>query len=223
MFYTYITVLFCFIGSTMSYCNTICKNPFIKVTKIDDPASIPRMLSNYNFDDIDDIDYCDCWDHGEVEWNFPDTTTLKHYYGRHIFGESEKENYKNSVYEKYFKNKLYIRFRKSYVKEAYSIFIKNAYKDVVKMETFAYEFQDLALNNIKGNSVDSDLVMLFIASGLGLIYNKNKVDNIENLKLIQKSINKKEKMENYKTIKKTIGCIFVVLTTIFGRNIRNAE
>jgi hypothetical protein len=203
----------------MSFCNTICNNPFIKVTKIEKPLPILKETPYYDYDD-----YYEYWDHGEVEWEFHDSRKYSNNEPE-IFKKVKKIDYVNSVYEKYFKNRLYIRIRKSYVREAYSSFIKNAYKDVVKIENFAYEFQDLALNdiNIKSNIVESDLAVLLIATCLGLIYNKNKIENIENLRLIQRLKNKKEKMEDYAKIRRSVTLFFVVIATIFGRNIRNAE
>lgn len=230
--YLYIAGLFYFIQSTTGYCISICKNPFIKITKIEEPS--PRAF--YPYPQVVKDNYFQQWDHGEVEWDFPQTNSagftkeilendLYYYYKTTKLTQPENCEYTNTIYEKYFKNKVYIRVRKTYLKEVYSSLIKNAYKDMVKIETFAYEFQDLALHNmnINSNSVDSDLAMLLITTGLGLIHNKNKFDNIENLKQIHKFANKEERMEDYRKIKRNVGLLFIILTTIFGRNVRNAE
>jgi hypothetical protein len=181
-------------------------------------------------------DLYDGWDDGEVEWDFPQTNSIsltkevlenKLYYYCKTTRIAQPENYEytNTIYEKYFKDKFYIRVRKTYLKEVYSSLIKNAYKDMVKIETFAYEFQDLAIHNINinSNSVDYDLAMLLITTGLGLIHNKNKLDNIENLKQVHKFVNKEEKLEAYRKVRRDVGLAFIILTTIFGRNVRNAE
>ena len=230
--YLYIAGLFYFIQSTRGYCISICKNPFIKITKIEEPS--PRPF--YIYPQIVKDNYFQQWDDGEVEWDFPQTNSasftkeileneLYYYYKTTKLTQPEICEYTNTIYEKYFKNKVYIRVRKTYLKEVYSSLIKNAYKDMVKIETFAYEFQDLALHNmnINSNSVDSDLAILLITSGLGLIHNKNKLDNIENLKQVHKFANKEERMEDYRKIKRDVGLLFIILTTIFGRNVRNAE
>ena len=230
--YLYIAGLFYFIQSTRGYCISICKNPFIKITKIEEPSRRPF----YIYPQIVKDNYFQQWDDGEVEWDFPQTNSvsltkeilendLYYYYKTTKLTQPENCEYTNTIYEKYFKNKLYIRVRKTYLKEVYSSLIKNAYKDMVKIETFAYEFQDLALHNmnINSNSVDSDLAMLLITTGLGLIHNKNKLNNIENLKQVHKFANKEERMENYRKIKRDVGLLFIILTTIFGRNVRNAE
>jgi hypothetical protein len=130
--------------------------------------------------------------------------------------------YDNSIYEKYFKNRTHLRFRTSYIKQIYSSFIKYAYRDTVKFETFAYDIQDLAVNNIKGASIESDLVLLLLASALGLLYNNNKAESIETLKLSQQST-RSERLETYREIRRNTGIFFVVAMTIFGRNIKNAE
>lgn len=214
-----ILMLTYFAHNVEGYCKFIgsinTKKSLIKITKID--PLFTKHLSEKDY-------YYETWDEGEVSWDFPEssleisninTASLQFY-------NKNKNAYDNSIYEKYFKNRLYLRIRTSYIKEAYSTFIKYAYRDTVKFETFAYDIQDLALNNIRGASVESDLALLLLASGLGLLYNNNKAENIEMMKLSQQST-RSERLETYKGIRRNTGVFFLVAMTIFGRNIKNAE
>jgi hypothetical protein len=189
------------------------KNSLIKVTKIEPLFVKPNIKKDY---------YIETWDEGEVSWDFPESSIEISNSGETYFQLYNKNFYDNTIYEKYFKNRLYLRVRKSYINEAYSALIKNAYKDIIKFETFAYDIQDLAFNNIKGTSIESDLILLLLASGLSLIYNNNKAERIETLKFLQQS-SRTERLETYKEIRRNTGIFFVVIMTIFGRNIKNAE
>jgi hypothetical protein len=202
-----------------AYCKCIGsinnKKSLIKITKIDPLFTKPRSEKDY---------YIETWDEGEVSWDFPESSIEISNSGEACFQvyKKNKNAYDNTIYEKYFKNRLYLRIRTSYIKEAYSSFIKYAYRDTVKFETFAYDIQDLAVNNIKGASIESDLVLLLLASALGLLYNNNKAESIETLKLSQQST-RSERLETYREIRRNTGIFFVVIMTIFGRNIKNAE
>jgi hypothetical protein len=203
-----------FVRNAEGYCKFICrKNSLIKVTKIE-----PLFVKSYTEEDY----YIETWNEGEVSWDFPESTIKISNSGKASYQFYDKNFYDNSIYEKYFKNRLYLRVRKSYIKEAYSAFIKNAYKDIIKFETFAYDIQDLAFNNIKGTSIESDLVLLLLASGLSVIYNNNKAERIETLKLLRQS-SRTERLETYREIRRNSGILFLVIMTIFGRNIKNAE
>jgi hypothetical protein len=181
------------------------RNSLIKITKIE-----PHFIKS----NVEEYYYIENWDEGEVSWDLPMSNI-------EIYNKNNNA-YDNSIYEKYFKNRTHLRFRTSYIKQIYSSFIKYAYRDTVKFETFAYDIQDLAVNNIKGASIESDLVLLLLASALGLLYNNNKAESIETLKLSQQST-RSERLETYREIRRNTGIFFVVAMTIFGRNIKNAE
>jgi hypothetical protein len=186
---------------------------------------IPKNQKTFIYNDYDDP-----WSHGEVAWEFSE----REYY---LFREEEIQPQKlmpyyyeesrieNTIYEKYFKNKIYFRvkFKKTYFKTIYSALIKAAYRDIVKIETFATDIHDFALDNLKGENVESELFMVLLASALGIVYHKNKEENITDLKKIHKSIRKKEFLENYRKIKKATTIFFVVFTTILNKNVKNAE
>lgn len=208
--------LFSFINTVECYCKCIKSNSFIKITKIE-PLFI-KAGAKYSYDD--DENYClEKWDHGEVSWNFQENNmdSIGYSYSNSV------STYDNSIYEKYFKNRLYLRIRKSYIKEVSFTLIKYAYKDIVKLETFVSDIQDLAFNNIRGTNVESDLALLVVATGLGILYNKNKAYSIENMELLRQSTRKNERLETNKQIRRNTSILFVILITIFGRNIKNAE
>ena len=210
-----------FASNVEGYCkcgNINIRNSLIKITKIE-PLFIK---SNANYDHSDNnVTESRCiekWDDGEVAWDLPENNIEISKGG----SGSVLYIYDNSIYDKYFKNRLYFRLQTGYIKETYSVLIKNAYKDIIKFETFAYDIQDLVFNNIRGATVDSDLALLLVASGLGLLYNKNKAESIEKIKLLRQS-NRIERLETYRQIRKISRTFFVVAATIFGRNIKNAE
>jgi hypothetical protein len=213
-----ILMLTYFARNAEGYCKFIgsinTKKSLIKITKIEPLFIKPHAEEDY---------YIETWDEGEVSWDFPESSIEIYNRGGATFQLHNKNSYDNSIYEKYFKNRLYLRLRTSYVKEAYSSLIKYAYKDLIKFETFAYDIQDLAFNNIKGTSIESDLILLLLATGLSAIYNNNKAESIETLKLLRQSTRKNEKLEAYREIRRNTGIFFVVIMTIFGRNIKNAE
>jgi hypothetical protein len=217
--------LFSFINTVECYCKCITRNPFIKITKIE-PLFI-KPAAKYSYDDEENyyIENIEKWDHGEVSWDFPENNmnnmNSMRYYS--YSNSNSVSTYDNSIYEKYFKNRLYLRIRKSYIKEVSYTFIKYAYKDIVKLETFVSDIQDFAFNNIRGTNVESDLALLVVATGLGVLYNKNKAESIETLKLLQQSNRKNERLETEKQIRRNTSIFFVILMTIFGRNIKNAE
>jgi hypothetical protein len=213
--------MFSFINTVECYCKCIKSNSFIKITKIE-PLFI-KPAAKYSYDAEN---YClEKWDHGEVSWDFQENNmnnmNSMGYYSYSNY--NSVSTYDNSIYEKYFKNRLYLRIRKSYIKEVSFTLIKYAYKDIVKLETFVSDIQDLAFNNIRGTNVESDLALLVVATGLGILYNKNKADSIETLKLLQQSNRKNERLETEKQIRRNTSIFFVILMTIFGRNIKNAE
>jgi len=210
-------ILVYFASNAEGYCKCIdsinTKKSFIKVTKID-----PLVIKSNTEKDY----YVESWSEGEVSWDFPESSMEIYNSGSTAFQFYNKNAYDNSIYDKYFKNRLYLRIRTSYIKEVYSNLIKYAYKDIIKFETFAYDIQDLAFNNIRGASIESDLVLLLLASGLSALYNNNKAERIDRLKLLRQS-SRSERLETYRQIKRNTGILFVVIMTIFGRNIKNAE
>ena len=222
IFNKYHTILFIFyfVVFVDGYCKCLLKNPFIKITKIEPLFTKP--YKNYYTEDIS-TSYSPTWDDGEVAWDFPDFNQIYNNNNKLPNYYTYDSIYENSIYEKYFKDRFYLRIRTSYFKELYFALIKNAYKDIVKLENFAFDVQDLAFDNIKGVSVESDLALLLIASGLSILYNKNKEENIQKLRVLQQSSRKKNTLENYRQIKRASSIIFVVFMTIFGRNIKNAE
>ena len=197
-----------FAHNAEGYCKFISsintRNSLIKITKIE-PHFIKSTVEEYY--------YIENWDEGEVSWDLP-MSNIEIY-------NKNKNAYDNSIYEKYFKNRIHLRFRTSYIKQIYSSFIKYAYKDIIKFETIAGDIQDLAFDN-RGASIESDLILLLLASGLSAVYNTTKAENIETLKLLRKSAIP-ERLETYKQIKKYTGIVFVIIMTIFWRNVKNAE
>lgn len=209
-----ILILVYFAVNTEGYCKFIgCKKSFIKITKIEPLFIRPRAEEDY---------YIETWDEGEVSWDFPESSMEIYNSDSKTIQFYNKQSYDNSIYEKYFKNRLYLRIRTSYIKEVYSSLIKYAYKDVIKFETFAYDIQDLAFNNIRGTNIESDLILLLLASSLSALYNNNKAESIETLKFLRQST-RTERLETYRQIRRNTGIFCVVIMTIFGRNIKNAE
>jgi hypothetical protein len=208
--------------------NINIRNSLIKITKIE-PLFIKSNAKYYDDNDSTESYLREKFDDGEVSWDLPEnnieisganhaTATIQ-FYNKNIYDNSI---YDNSIYEKYFKNRLYLRLQTGYIKEAYSALIKNAYKDIIKFETFAYDIQDLVFNNVRGASVESDLALLLLATGLGLLYNKNKAESIETMKLLRQST-RIERLETYRQIRRLSGAFFIIAMAIFGRNIKNAE
>jgi len=182
------------------------------------------------YDNSDDI-----WNHGEVSWDFPELSKEKekekendiipYYYEENVIVNNIVTNMENTIYNKYFKNKIIFRkkHKNLYLKEIYSSFIKVAYKDAVKFETFMDEFQDFTNSNLNTPNIENQIFLLLLTSILGLLYNKNKVDDINNYKLIHKSKRKREIIEKTQKIRKNATIFFIIFTTIFNKNIRNAE
>jgi hypothetical protein len=186
------------------------KNSLLKITKIE-----PHFIKS-NVEDC----YIETWNEGEVSWDLPESS-IEIYNSGKALQLCDKNAYDNSIFEKYFKNRLYLRVRPSYIKQVYSSFIKYAYKDIIKFETIAGDIQDLAFNS-RGTSVESDLILLLLASGLGVLYNNNKAESIETLTLLRQSAIP-ERLKSYKEIKRYTGIVFVAIMTIFWRNVKNAE
>ena len=226
-----------FASNVEGYCkyggNINIINSLIKITKIE-PLFIKSNAKYYDDNDLVESRWTEKFEDGEVAWDLPEnnieisrvshaTATIQ-FYNKNIYDNSIYDNsiYDNSIYEKYFKNRLYLRLQTGYIKEAYSALIKNAYKDIIKFETFAYDIQDLVFNNVRGASVESDLALLLLATGLGLLYNKNKAESIETMKLLRQST-RIERLETYRQIRRLSGAFFIIAMAIFGRNIKNAE
>jgi hypothetical protein len=167
-------------------------------------------------------------------------------------GETETEN-KKTIYEKYFtpfrikyaqggllfslknthfvgvfnekrcKNRIYCKINKNYVKEAYSSLIKISYKEFIKLENLAFEIQNLAIANVKGETIEADLSLLLLALGLSFMNDKNKMEKIAAMKSLQQSAEKVQILDKYRKINRRTNMFFIVFITILFRNIRNAE
>jgi hypothetical protein len=181
---------------------------------------------------IDRFESNDMWDHGEVVWDIPeeaysqadkDEDVIIIYKNNTKIGNDTNFELsdENTIYQKYFKNRFYFRVNKGYVREIYGALINSTYNDVVKLENFIIDMQDLAIYNMKGQNMEFDLALLLIASGLSLLYNKNKIENIEYIS--QQSRIKRIKQEKSKMIKRVINLLFIIFITVFWRNIKNAE
>ena len=143
----------------------------------------------------------------------------------------------NTIYNKYVKNNMIFHIKSRlkmsmkiktnaqnlYLNEAYSNLIKLIYKDVVKIETVITDIQSFVIESVSGHNIESDIVALLIISALGVMYNKTKSESIHNLKQIHTAKKKYEILKNYKNIRRNVGVFFIIMSTIFNRNVKNAE
>ena len=173
----------------------------------------PRYITSY-----------DKWGQGEVKWDFPDIycDDESEEYFIETERETETEN-KKTIYEKYFKNRIYCKINKNYIKEAYSSLIKISYKEFIKLENLAFEIQNLAIANVKGETIEADLSLLLLALGLSFMNDKNKMEKIAAMKSLQQSAEKVQILDKYRKINRRTNMFFIVFITILFRNIRNAE
>jgi hypothetical protein len=137
---------------------------------------------------------------------------------------SLKNAHKMGVFnEKRRKNRIYCKINKNYIKEAYSSFIKLSYKEFIKLENLAFEIQNLAVANVKGETIEADLSLLLLALGLSFMNDKNKMEKIAAMKSLQQSAEKVQILDKYKRINRRTNMFFIIFITILFRNIRNAE
>ena len=85
------------------------------------------------------------------------------------------------------------------------------------------EFQDFSNSNLNTPNIENQIFLLLLTSILGLLYNKNKSDDINTYRLIHKSKKNREIIEKTKKIRKNATIFFIIFTTILNKNIRNAE
>jgi len=179
----------------------------------------PRYITSY-----------DKWGQGEVKWDFPeiycDDESEEYFIETEREGVTETETEtknKKTIYEKYFKNRIYCKINKNYIKEAYSSLIKLSYKEFIKLENLAFEIQNLAIANVKGETIEADLSLLLLALGLSFMNDKNKMEKIAAMKSLQQSAEKVQILDKYKKINRRTNMFFIIFITILFRNIRNAE
>jgi hypothetical protein len=179
----------------------------------------PRYITSY-----------DKWGQGEVKWDFPeiycDDESEEYFIETEREGVTETETEtknKKTIYEKYFKNRIYCKINKNYIKEAYSSLIKLSYKEFIKLENLAFEIQNLAIANVKGETIEAELSLLLLALGLSFMNDKNKMEKIAAMKSLQQSAEKVQILDKYKKINRRTNMFFIIFITILFRNIRNAE
>ena len=154
--------------------------------------------------------YCekDDWSHGEVEWEFTDTSYINK------FNISYKEiNYK-------IKNKTnnIIKTEKSNNYYAfYSGLMKTFYKELLTNQNITIFIEDLCFS-LQYSNINSTIVFIILNYLLRMKYENNK--KIEIIKIKNYNI---YELDNYLYIKKISSLIIFTLFTIFERNIHNAE
>jgi len=191
-----------------------------------------KKITNTRLNSNDDIkyidDYYDTWGNGEVLWDLPNPNNYichnpNQSYQSYPSYQTELKLQDSIIYEKYFKNRIYIRFKKKYINHVYYSLINVLYKDVINLENVVFDVQDLIMNKLAKENIETNLILLLMSTSLKLIYDKNKLEDINNLKLMHNSKKKEELLEEYNRIKRFSNKFFIILLTIMFKNIKNAE
>jgi len=185
--------------------------------------SVNEAFVEMNIDD-------DIWSHGEVYWDFPNDNTISE-----LDPISEIDSIQeakitpiyndedNTIYQKFFKDKIYFRIKKNYIRKTYTALIKTAYKDLAKLDNLIYEMQDILISNQNTESIESDLAVLLIVTGLSILHKKNKKDDIEYLNLIRNSMKKRERLEEFNRLRRQLSIFFIIIISVLIRNVKSVE
>jgi hypothetical protein len=160
-----------------------------------------------------DITYHEEWDCGEVSW----------------FNNENNEYIEN----KYFNNALVLNNDKQItplndiiksdqiIMASKSALIKSSYKELFKFDIFLSEFNNVFNSEFsKMMFIPSELFILAILSGLFVLNNKTKEDEINRLKNLYKFDEKTEYFKRYAKFRKTVMMIFIILSCLFTRNVQ---
>jgi len=153
------------------------------------------------------------WDCGEVSW----------------FNNENNEYIEN----KYFNNALVLNNDKQItplndiiksdqiIMASKSALIKSSYKELFKFDIFLSEFNNVFNSEFsKMMFIPSELFILAILSGLFVLNNKTKEDEINRLKNLYKFDEKTEYFKRYAKFRKTVMMIFIILSCLFTRNVQ---
>jgi hypothetical protein len=186
----------------------------------------------------------DMWNHGEVAWDIaddededdddtvPDDEVLSPFYDDFSSTKRTPDPIEyssnlndNSIYIKYFKNRIYFRVKKMAVRATYAALFKGLVKDALSVSNLAIDVQQLASSKNGDVNAETDLALLLIASGINLL-EKTQSDN-SSLSGSTKKKNKSTSSVDNKTLAKRVrrctNIVFGTLSAVFVRNIKPVE
>jgi hypothetical protein len=155
------------------------------------------------------------WDCGEVGW----------------FNNDNNEYIENN----YFKNALVLNNDKKMhmtplndiiksdqiIMASKSALIKSSYKELINFDIFLSEFNNVFNSKFSQMMfIPSELLILAILSGLFVLNNKIKEDEINRLKSLYRFDEKTEYFKRYTQLRKTVMMTFIILSCLFTRNVQ---
>jgi hypothetical protein len=186
----------------------------------------------------------DMWNHGEVAWDIaddededdddtvPDDEVLSPFYDDFSSTKRMPDSREyssnlndNSIYIKYFKNRIYFRVKKMAVRATYAALFKGLVRDALSVSNLAIDVQQLASSKNGDVNAETDLALLLIASGINLL-EKTQSDN-SSLSGSTKKKNKSTSSVDNKTLAKRVrrctNIVFGTLSAVFVRNIKPVD
>jgi len=152
------------------------------------------------------------WDSGEVEWEFirPQEVTFCYPSNEPIF----KEKRETIVINKSIEN--------TFIADAIlSSLLKTLHNELVRMESFLLETNEIIYDNLSGDNVDIDLFLLTVSLLLGFQFSQRKINTSSFAVLDNES--KRKHFQKYKEIRESTQLLFLVFFFVFTKNVRNAE
>ena len=162
----------------------------------------------------------DEWAHGEVAWDLEELTDANQYQEQVIIprvlitygGNGSRSSAgleENTIYEKYFKNKIFFRVKKSTLRGTYWGIWNALYRDLNNYDKVISDLQDISIGALKNRSAETDLALVLIATGLNLLQARRD--------------GHAPKKPRKKSITRVVGALVVILSTLLLRNVRSVE
>jgi len=174
----------------------------------------PRRTRLINMNNEDNLDA------GEVSWEeIPFTQYTPSGFKNYI---PKKADHTSAPTTEYPLTPLYETVKNDQLRLASaSVVTKMSYKEFFNIDLFLSQLN----SNISAHTLftPTEMFLLTVLSGIAFTYNKTKETEIERLQKLYKYESRTEYFEKYKKIRKITMMSFIVLTSLFTRNVLIAE
>jgi hypothetical protein len=162
-----------------------------------------------------DITRDEDWDCGEVSWfNNENSEYIENKYFNNALVLNNDKQTKITPLNDIIKSDQIIMASKSAL-------IKSSYRELFKIDIFLSEFNNVFNSEFSQMMfIPSELFILAILSGLFVLNNKTKEDEINRLKSLYRFDEITEYFKRYSQFRKTIMMTFIILSCLFTRNVQ---